>query len=86
MIDIAADGSRFILRINVVARSPIEPTYSFNGNNSIQNENLGDQPNESFCDQSNDNLCDDSMNRHDHSTDVEDLPIEAEDFEHFEEV
>ncbi|KAG5600187.1 hypothetical protein H5410_031557 [Solanum commersonii] len=48
-------------------------------------ENLGDQPNERFCDQSNDNLGDDSMNGHDHSLDVEDQPVDAEDFEHFEE-
>ncbi|KAK4723788.1 hypothetical protein R3W88_026567 [Solanum pinnatisectum] len=86
MMDIAADGSRPILRINVInARSPIEPTYSFNDNDSVENENLGDQPNESICDQSNDNLDDDSMNGHDYSLDAEDQPVDAEDFEHFEE-
>ncbi|KAG5579591.1 hypothetical protein H5410_050218 [Solanum commersonii] len=42
MMDIVADGSRPILRINVIARSPIEPTDSFNDNNSVENENLGD--------------------------------------------
>ena len=86
MMDIAADGSRPILRINVIARSPIEPTNSFNDNDSIKNENLGDQPNERFCDQSNDSLGDDSMNRYDHSVNVEDQPIDAEDFKHFKEV
>ncbi|KAG5580534.1 hypothetical protein H5410_051161 [Solanum commersonii] len=85
MLDIAADGSRPILRINVIARSPIEPTDSFNDNDSVVNENLGDKPNESFCDQSNDNFGDDSMNGHDPSLDVEDQPVDAEDFEHFEE-
>ncbi|XP_049373974.1 uncharacterized protein LOC125839022 [Solanum verrucosum] len=84
-MDIAADGSRPILRINVIARSLIEPTYSFNDNNLVENENLGDQPNESFCDQSSDNLGDDSMNVHDYSFDTEDKTIDAEDFEHFEE-
>ncbi|KAH0776479.1 hypothetical protein KY290_007890 [Solanum tuberosum] len=84
MMDIAADGSRPILRINVIARSPIEPTDSFNDNDSVGNDNLGDQPNESFCDQSNDNLGDDSMNGHDYSLDVEDQPVDEEDFEHFE--
>uniref|UniRef100_M1DDE2 Mutator-like transposase n=1 Tax=Solanum tuberosum TaxID=4113 RepID=M1DDE2_SOLTU len=84
-MDIAADGSRPILRINVIARSSIEPTNSFNNNDSVENENLGDQLNESFCDQSNDNLGDDSMNGHDHSLDVEDKPVAAEDFEYFEE-
>ncbi|KAK4708494.1 hypothetical protein R3W88_029419 [Solanum pinnatisectum] len=53
MMDIAADGSRPILRINVIAKSPIEPKNSFNYNDSVENENLGDQPKESFCDQSN---------------------------------
>jgi len=69
MMDIAADGSRPILRINVIARSPIESTNSFNDNDSVENENLGD----------------DSMNGHDHSLDVEDQPVDAEDFKHFEE-
>ncbi|KAG5615239.1 hypothetical protein H5410_015063 [Solanum commersonii] len=59
MMDIVVDGSRPILRTNVIARSPIEPTYSFNDNDSIENENLGDQPKESFYDQSNENLGDD---------------------------
>ncbi|KAK6786246.1 hypothetical protein RDI58_014771 [Solanum bulbocastanum] len=85
MMDIAVDGSRPILRINVIARSPIEPTNSFNDNDSVENENLDDQPNDSFCDQSNDNLGDDSKNGHDHSLDVEDQPIDAEDLLHFEE-
>ncbi|KAG5579872.1 hypothetical protein H5410_050499 [Solanum commersonii] len=48
-----------LLRINVIARSPIEPTDSFNDNHSVENENMGDQTKESFCDQSNDNLGDD---------------------------
>ncbi|KAH0784216.1 hypothetical protein KY290_003814 [Solanum tuberosum] len=43
MIDIVADGSRPILRINVIARSSIEPMNSLNDNDSIENENL-DQP------------------------------------------
>ncbi|KAG5575895.1 hypothetical protein H5410_056029, partial [Solanum commersonii] len=47
-MDIAADGSRPILRINVIAKSQIEPTNSFNNNDSVENENLGDQPKESF--------------------------------------
>ncbi|KAG5576223.1 hypothetical protein H5410_056357, partial [Solanum commersonii] len=81
LMNIDVDGSRPILRINIIARSPIEPTDSFNDNDSVGNENLGDQPNESFCDQSNDNLVDDSLNGHDHSLDVEDQPV---DFEHFE--
>ncbi|KAH0652023.1 hypothetical protein KY290_032940 [Solanum tuberosum] len=85
MMDIVADGSRPILRINVIARSLIEPTYSFNDNDSIVKENLGDKPNESFCDQSHDNFGDDSMNGHDPSLDVEDQPVDAEDFKHFEE-
>ncbi|KAK4706767.1 hypothetical protein R3W88_033676 [Solanum pinnatisectum] len=56
MMDIVVDGCRPILRINVIARSSIELMNSFNDNDSVENENLGDQPNESFCDQSNDNL------------------------------
>ncbi|KAG5576241.1 hypothetical protein H5410_056375 [Solanum commersonii] len=68
-MDIIADGSTPILKINVIASSPIEPTDSFNDNNSVENENLDDQPKESFCDQSNETLGDNSMNRHDHSTD-----------------
>uniref|UniRef100_M1DSV6 Uncharacterized protein n=1 Tax=Solanum tuberosum TaxID=4113 RepID=M1DSV6_SOLTU len=60
-------------------------TNSFNENDLVGNENLGDQPNESFCDQSNDNLGDDSMNGNGHSLEVEDQPVDAEDFEHFEE-
>ncbi|KAG5615874.1 hypothetical protein H5410_015698 [Solanum commersonii] len=86
MMDIAADVSRPIIRINVIARSPFEPTNSFNDNNSIENENLGDQPKESFCDHSNDNMGDYSMKMYDHSVDVEDQPVDAEDFKHFEEV
>ncbi|KAG5579852.1 hypothetical protein H5410_050479 [Solanum commersonii] len=85
MVDIAVDGSRPILRINVIARSPIEPTDSFNDNDSVENENMGDQTKESFCDQSNDNLGDDSMNGKDHLVDVEDQLVDVEDFEHFEE-
>ncbi|KAK4708461.1 hypothetical protein R3W88_029386 [Solanum pinnatisectum] len=75
-----------ILRINIIVRSPIEPTNSFNDNDLVEYENLGDQPKERFCDQSNDNLGDDSMNRYDHSVNVEDQPVDAKDFEHFEEV
>ncbi|KAH0746001.1 hypothetical protein KY285_007658 [Solanum tuberosum] len=86
MMYIVADGSRPILRINVIAKSPIESTNSFNNNDSVENENLGDQPNESFCDQSNDNLGDDSMSMYDHSVDVEDQLEYAKYFEHFEEV
>jgi len=59
MMDIVVDGFRPILRTNVIARSPIEPTCSFNDNDSVENENLGDQPKEIFYDQSNENLGDD---------------------------
>ncbi|KAG5575814.1 hypothetical protein H5410_055948 [Solanum commersonii] len=86
MMDIAADGSRPILRINIIVRSLIEPTNSFNDNDLVEYENLGDQLNERFCDQSNDNLGDDSINRYDHSVNVEDQPEDAEDFKHFKEV
>ncbi|KAG5623407.1 hypothetical protein H5410_008625 [Solanum commersonii] len=54
-MDTDYDGSRLILRMNVIERSPIEPTNSFNDNDSVENDNLGDQPKESFCDHSNDN-------------------------------
>lgn len=33
MLNIGIDGSRHTLRINVNVRPPIEPTYSFNGDN-----------------------------------------------------
>ena len=79
MMDVA------MLRINVIANFPTEPTTSFNKNDSVENENLDDQPDERFCDQSNENLGDDSMKGHDRSLDVEDQPVDAEDFEHFEE-
>ncbi|KAK6777391.1 hypothetical protein RDI58_024108 [Solanum bulbocastanum] len=43
MMDTAVDGSRPILRINVInARSLIEPTDSFNDNGSVENEILGE--------------------------------------------
>ncbi|KAG5605272.1 hypothetical protein H5410_026764 [Solanum commersonii] len=85
IVDIAIDGSRPILRINVIARSLIEPANLFNDNDSVVNENLGDQRKENFCDHLNDSLSDDSMNRYDHSVDVEDQLVDAEDFKHFEE-
>ncbi|KAK6793804.1 hypothetical protein RDI58_007257 [Solanum bulbocastanum] len=75
-----------ILRISVIARSPIEPTNSFNDNDSVENENLGDQPKGSFYDHSNDNMGDYSMKMYDHSVDVKDQPVDAEIFEHLEEV
>ncbi|KAK6775732.1 hypothetical protein RDI58_026733 [Solanum bulbocastanum] len=84
MMNIVTDGSTPILRINIIVRSPIEPTNSFKDNDLVEYENLGDQSKESFCDQSNDSLGDDSMNRYDHSVNVEDHPVDAEDFEHFE--
>ncbi|KAK6791465.1 hypothetical protein RDI58_010546 [Solanum bulbocastanum] len=85
MMDIVVHGCRPILRINVIVRSSIEPMNSFNDNDSVENDNLGDQPNESFCDQSNENLGDDSMNGHDHSLDIENQLVDTEDFKHFEE-
>ncbi|KAG5570505.1 hypothetical protein H5410_060271 [Solanum commersonii] len=49
MLDIGIDGSRPILRINVNAITPIEPTNSFNDDNdSIRNERLGDHSKESL--------------------------------------
>ncbi|KAG5584933.1 hypothetical protein H5410_045367 [Solanum commersonii] len=53
MIDIDVDGSRPILRINIIVRPPIEPTNSFSDDDSIENESLNDQTKESFDDHSN---------------------------------
>ncbi|KAG5614754.1 hypothetical protein H5410_014578 [Solanum commersonii] len=85
-MDITIHCSRPILRINVIVRSPIEPANSVNNNDSVENENLGNQPDDSICDHSNDSLADDSMNMYDHSVDVEDQLVDAENFKHFEEI
>ncbi|KAG5570876.1 hypothetical protein H5410_060642 [Solanum commersonii] len=77
-MDIVVDGSRPILRINDILRSLIEPTNLNNDNESVEKENLGDQSKESFYDKSNDILGDDSMNKYDHSVDVEEQPVDEE--------
>ncbi|XP_049363287.1 uncharacterized protein LOC125828025 [Solanum verrucosum] len=80
MLDIGIDGSRPILRINVNARPPIEPTNSYNDdNNFIGNERLGDHSKESLGDNSNKSLSDHSVNMHDDPLNMENQPVDVKD-------
>lgn len=80
MMDIVVDGSRPILRIDVIARPPTELMNSFNHDELIENQSLGDQPKESFGDHSNEIL------GYGYSVDGDNQSVDEVDFKHFKEM